>query len=227
LKNHRGFTITELMIVVIVAAILASIAAPNMSEFVKNNSRAMRVNTMVTALNYARTEAVTRNLRVSLCRSAAFADCDGVGSGQFEDGWIVFTDFTPAALGGAVGTVDTGLGVDANGDGVVDGLDDEAVLRIFQPKMGDDNAATLTARRGGVAGPFIEGITYRNDGMPQDITTPGAILPVDTFFNYCDDRGATKARAILVSITGHLTLSRDTDGDGTDNFNAGTELVCP
>ena len=189
MKHQRGFTIAELIIVVIIAAVLAAMAAPNLSEFVKNNSRATRVNTMVTALNFARGQAVTRNARVSLCRSAAFADCDGAGDGSFQSGWIVFTD------GGARGTVD---GTDT-------------VLRVFQPDMG--GVATLI---GSNDDGFIEGLSFESNGLGWDINpTAGATAVTDnTFFVYCDDRGVNDGRAIRISPTGYPSLVTDVAGAG-------------
>lgn len=73
MKHQRGFTIAELILVVVLAAVLAAMAAPNMGEFVKNNARTANVNTMVTALNFARSQAVTRNQRVSLCKTEIYA----------------------------------------------------------------------------------------------------------------------------------------------------------
>lgn len=194
LPRQRGFTLVELIITVIVAAVLAAIAVPNMSVFVKNNARAARLNSMVTALNYARAEAVDRNVRVTLCKSAAFADCDAVGNGEFENGWIVFID------GGVLGTVD--------------GADE--ILRVFQPDMG--GVATMRGRNG-IAGAALGQVTYRGNGFPL-------ALPASTIFNYCDDRGVAQARAIRVATSGHLRMTRDTDGDGTDDIG-GAELVCP
>ena len=201
MKHQGGFTIAELIIVVVIAAILAAVAVPNLSEFVKDNSRATRVNTMVTALNYARGQAVTRNARVSLCRSQAFANCDGIGNGSFERGWIVFSD------GGVRGTVD---GTDT-------------VLRVFQPDMG--NVATL---RGSNGGGDIGGLSYESNGLGFDLNPPaGATLgSAGTVFVYCDDRGAPKSRGIVVTRSGFPRLTRDTDGDGTDDIG-GVELVCP
>jgi hypothetical protein len=63
--------------------------------------------------------------------------------------------------------------------------------------------------------------------MPEDIATPGTVLPAGTLFNYCDGRGPTTARAILVSTGGHQSISRDSNSNGTHNFDAATELVCP
>lgn len=214
MQHQRGFTIAELIIVVIIAAILAAVAVPNLSEFVKDNSRATRVNTMVTALNYARGQAVTRNGRVSLCKSAAFAACDAAGGGNFENGWMVFTDHIPAFAGGTVGTIDTGVA----------GFADEAVIRVFQPDMG--NAATLIASNTPVGA--IRGITFEGTGLGRDMDPPAGetLVSAGTVFVYCDDRGEPKSRGIVVTRSGFPRLTRDTDGDDIDDIG-GTELVCP
>jgi type IV fimbrial biogenesis protein FimT len=201
MKNQLGFTIAELMIVIIIAGVLAAIAAPNMSEFVKNNARATRVNTMVSALNYARGQAVTRNARVSLCRSAAFAACDAPG--DFAVGWIVFTDSNPR--------------------GTVNGTD--TVLRIFQPDMGGN--ATLMGVKN-VAPIAMAGLSYENTGLGLDLAAAATdtVVSPNTVFRYCDDRGASEARGIVVTPTGYPRLTTDTNGDGTDDIG-GVNLVCP
>jgi type IV fimbrial biogenesis protein FimT len=203
MAHERGFTLVELIIVVVIAGVLAAIAAPSMSTFVKNNARATRVNTMVTALNYARGQAITRGARVSLCKSAAFANCDPPGTGDFARGWIVFTDSNPR---GSVNGTDT-------------------VLRVFQPDMGGN--ATLTGVKNLVS-ITMAGLSYESTGLGLDLNAAptDALVSPNTVFRYCDDRGPSQARGIVISATGFPSLTRDTNGDGTDDI-AGINLVCP
>ncbi|MGD9983120.1 MAG: GspH/FimT family pseudopilin [Porticoccaceae bacterium] len=60
-------------------------------------------------------------------------------------------------------------------------------------------------------------ITYRADGSVNNL---GRIT-------YCDRRGVAEARALLVNRIGRVRLSRDTDDDGIDEDEAGSDLVCP
>jgi type IV fimbrial biogenesis protein FimT len=60
MKTQRAFTLTELMITVAVAAILMAIALPNMRYTIFDNRMTSKTNELIGALNFARTEAITR-----------------------------------------------------------------------------------------------------------------------------------------------------------------------
>lgn len=61
ISKTRGFTIVELMIVVAIIAILATLAAPSFRELLKNNQVAAQNNELVSLINLARSEAVRRS----------------------------------------------------------------------------------------------------------------------------------------------------------------------
>jgi len=105
---QRGFTLIELLVTIAIAAIVLTIAVPNFIVFVQNNRLTSQANDLVTALNYARSEAIKRGVRVTVCSRATDAAC--AGSTTWDTGWLVF--------------------VDTNGNGAVDG---EAVLQVRQP----------------------------------------------------------------------------------------------
>jgi type IV fimbrial biogenesis protein FimT len=61
----RGFTLVELLVVMGIAAVGATLAAPGVAQLVANYKVRTAAEGIVTALNYARTEAVRRNSPVS------------------------------------------------------------------------------------------------------------------------------------------------------------------
>ncbi len=69
MKNQRGMTILELMLVVAIGAILVSVGVPSFVSTIRNSEMTSATNAMVAALHSARSEAVKRRARVTLCRS--------------------------------------------------------------------------------------------------------------------------------------------------------------
>lgn len=104
-RYTHGFTLIELLVTVTVAAILLAIAAPNYQIFVLNSRMTAQSNDFITALQFARSEAVKRGTRVSVCKSANNATC--ILTGSWAQGWIVFVD------GNVAGTLD-GVGASAD-----------------------------------------------------------------------------------------------------------------
>lgn len=88
--RERGFTLVELMITIAVAAILLGIAVPSFNDVVLGNRLSSHANNLVASVNMARSEAIKRNIRVTLCASADGANC--ATSGGWEQGWIVQYD---------------------------------------------------------------------------------------------------------------------------------------
>jgi type IV fimbrial biogenesis protein FimT len=97
-RRAAGFTLLELMTALLVVAIVLSAGVPSYLSVVRNNRAATNANELVSALTTARSEAVRRGDRVSICRSNDGATC----SGAWEDGWIVFVDAAATDTGAPV-----------------------------------------------------------------------------------------------------------------------------
>lgn len=84
----RGFTLVELMVTLAVAAIVLSIGVPSFANLIKDNRLTTQINDFVASVNLARSEAIRRGKRVTLCPSATGTSC----SGSWNGGWVIFED---------------------------------------------------------------------------------------------------------------------------------------
>lgn len=89
-KRSSGFTITELMIVVAILAILGGLALPGFQSFMASSRLTTAANEMLAAIMSARSEAIKRGKRVVLCKSSDASTCDNALN--WSSGWIVFVD---------------------------------------------------------------------------------------------------------------------------------------
>lgn len=102
--QQYGFTLIELMVTVAILGILLGLAAPSFRGLMAAN-RAHSVSMEFSgALMHARSEAIRRATRVTVCKSADTSatdpTCTTASGTSWASGWLVFTD------GGTAGTVD-------------------------------------------------------------------------------------------------------------------------
>ena len=88
----RGLTVMELLIVMVLAAIILALGAPQFSEFQRNNRLTEAANDTLAALQLARTEAVKRQAPVALCATSAPEGSNPGCTPGTVRGWIVFED---------------------------------------------------------------------------------------------------------------------------------------
>jgi len=89
LNNHRrvskGFTLIELLIAVSIAAILAVIAIPSMSESIKNSKVKELSSEFTAALHLTQSESIKRGVQVSMRPKQ-------ITGNTWQTGWNIFVD---------------------------------------------------------------------------------------------------------------------------------------
>ncbi|MCM2311804.1 MAG: GspH/FimT family pseudopilin [Steroidobacteraceae bacterium] len=191
--KQSGFTLIELMFVVMLAALLLGLGIPSFRDFIRNGRITTAANDMVADYNLARSESVKRRVPVTLCKSDDGATCDGDEDTPFV-GWLVFVDDANPIAAAAT-----------DGNGAVDANEDILRVRSIPDTIdvGADGVVT----------------TFLPSGFPDDTPGPTAtpLVPL-TQVVMCDDRGneistggVSAARGLSISATGRTTISRDQD----------------
>ncbi len=187
--RSRGFTLMELMIVLTLAAIILALGAPSFSEFRRSNRMAGISNDFLVGLQIARSEAIKRQISVSLCPSENPESEDAVctAANNFS-GWIVFAD--------------------PNNNCARE--DTEVILQVGERiDTGTNPATTTTSVSDGNC------VSFAASGFTRP--EPGSSTEPMRHAVFCDGRGNVKqpgtnlssSRGIELTVTGRARITRD------------------
>lgn len=89
---HRGFTLYELLITLVIVGIVLSFGVPNIAEFTQNSRLSTTANDLHSSFLVARSEAARAKAPITICASNNSLDPAANCGGTFNDGWIIFLD---------------------------------------------------------------------------------------------------------------------------------------
>lgn len=214
----QGFTLIELLSTVVVLGVVLSVGVPSLFETIQNNRLVAQTNQTTGMIAYARSEAAKRpGTTITLCASTNVNAITPVcNSNNWESGWFMMADLDGDRILNNIGEDVNGNNVldpgeDLNGDGIINDATDE-LLRVSESLTGNNTLRT--------SGFTVDGaVQFDSTGIPDAAGT----------FTICDDRGAEKAKSIVLSVIGHARVAVDEDEprDEIVNNHAGANVTCP
>ena len=141
IQRIAGFTLTELMVTVVVVGILSALAVPGMRTIIQNMRITSQANEFMADLNFTRSEAIKRAADVTVCKSnnptAAAPTCLATGT-DWGVGRIIF--------------------IDSDADGILDAA--EELLRVRETLDGGNTLTNalnvIVYTRTGAAGATVD-----------------------------------------------------------------------
>ena len=90
MKRNAGFTLIEMMTAIAVLGVLTAVAVPSFTNMINRNRLASQSNELLSAIQFARIEAIRSNARITFCGTAsATADgADDCADGE-QPYWVV------------------------------------------------------------------------------------------------------------------------------------------
>jgi type IV fimbrial biogenesis protein FimT len=184
---QSGFTLIELLVTMTIIAILLAVGVPAFNSSIASARASDGANSLLAALELARSEAMRRGVTVSVCRVTAVpaTACNNAAAGSFvaadwAAGWMVFAD---TVAGGTVGVLDAG---------------DEIVQyqQQFAPGAATRVEIVETSAAVGV-------VTYRADGL-----RPGNALTFRIAYPQAALGAGQSCRQMTVNATGQAAIAR-------------------
>lgn len=182
-----GFTLVELMFVIVIGAILLSLGLPSFRDLIRSTRMTATANDLVADYNLARSEAVKRRVPVTLCQSPEGTSCEDDADQAFQ-GWVVFVD-----------DADPQAGSGNDGNGVIDAGEEILRLRDVRDGIEVDADGLMTV--------------FLPSGFPDPDTAEPLrqLVLCDARGNVVSSGGVSAARGIQISAVGRTTISRDKD----------------
>jgi type IV fimbrial biogenesis protein FimT len=91
-NTQTGFTLYELLTVMLIVGVVLALGVPNMQSFRQNSSMTSTANDLHSAFHLARSEASRAKSNITVCASADSTAVLPTCGGELEAGWIVFED---------------------------------------------------------------------------------------------------------------------------------------
>ncbi|MCU7949586.1 MAG: GspH/FimT family pseudopilin [gamma proteobacterium symbiont of Bathyaustriella thionipta] len=194
------------MVTLVIASIFITLAVPSYQSMIQRNRMTSSMNAFQGALIYAKSEAITRGVSLSICkRDITGTACDSMRN--WDDGWLVYREGNRAGNITGNGIIDTIAAdpVDCTAEG------DDCILKI------NDSLDERQMLKGN--GHLVNAITFNQQGFLRNNAT-GTLI-------FCDARGALDAKAVIISQSGNIIRATDHNGNGIAEDHNGDNLICP